>query len=163
MKVKDFEDPDSLEDPDQSPEQYEDDLEQGRDGGGGGSEKDDREDEDEDEGGGRRGKGEEVDGDLRFLDNKVNEVIRKRREEKEKANAVGEVAFSEHVDERLGEDFEDTPWVPPSVEVVKIYFFFFSFSFSLLCDKKIGMGISIKNNLSWWTRKIKESEINQSK
>eukprot|EP00604_Paraphysomonas_vestita_P001449 CAMPEP_0174823380 /NCGR_PEP_ID=MMETSP1107-20130205/23927_1 /TAXON_ID=36770 /ORGANISM="Paraphysomonas vestita, Strain GFlagA" /LENGTH=101 /DNA_ID=CAMNT_0016045659 /DNA_START=93 /DNA_END=395 /DNA_ORIENTATION=+ len=99
MKVKDFEDPDSLDDREVQPEQYEDD--EGYDDG------EKREEE----------RNKEIDGDLEFLDNKVNEVIRKRREDKEKANAVGETALTEHVDERLGEDFEDTPWVPPSVEV----------------------------------------------
>lgn len=66
--------------------------------------------------------GEEEDEEINFLDSKVNEAIKKRREEKEKAHALGEVSNLEgNVNERLGEDFEDSPWVPPSVELAWEY------------------------------------------
>jgi superfamily I DNA and/or RNA helicase len=53
-----------------------------------------------------------------FLDHQVNDAIQKRREEKERARAAGDLAFSDNVDEKLGEDFEDSQWVPPTIEVV---------------------------------------------
>mmetsp|Transcript_15197 Transcript_15197/g.22859 ORF Transcript_15197/g.22859 Transcript_15197/m.22859 type:complete len:1310 (+) Transcript_15197:270-4199(+) len=57
-----------------------------------------------------------------FLDHKVNEAIQKRREERERAQAAGELAYMEKiVDEKLGEDFEDTPWVPPTIELAWEY------------------------------------------
>lgn len=64
---------------------------------------------------------EKEDDEINFLDNQVNEAIQKRREEKEKAHVKGESSHTDHVDERLGEDFEDSPWVPPSVEVAWEY------------------------------------------
>lgn len=60
---------------------------------------------------------------MSFLDRQVNDAIQKRREEKEIARAAGDLAFIENVDEKLGEDFEDTPWVPPSIEIVSAIYF----------------------------------------
>jgi hypothetical protein len=133
MRVKEIDDPDSLDDHN-PPKGLEED-------GEGNDYEEDVENEKDNE-------------DIEFLDNQVNEVIQKRREEKEKASALGEASQLDHVDERLGEDFEDTPWVPPSIELVQI-FFLFSFLTILisLLFVIIGMGTSIKDNLSWWESK----------
>lgn len=129
MKIKDFEDAESLEEArNRPPEQYEDDENGG----------DYEEDQQQNNG--------EVDGDMAFLDNQVNEVIRQRREEKEKAALMGETGATDNVDERLGEDFEDTPWVPPSVEVVRfssvvclflLVYLFCSYCFALITNESI--------------------------
>ena len=55
---------------------------------------------------------------MSYLDHQVNDAIQKRRDEKERARAAGDLAFVDNVDEKLGDDFEDTPWVPPTIELV---------------------------------------------
>jgi hypothetical protein len=54
------------------------------------------------------------------LEAEIGEAIRKRKEEKNHLQHKGEGAYST-VNEHLGEDFEETPWVPPSVEIAWEY------------------------------------------
>lgn len=57
--------------------------------------------------------------DFAHIEHQVSAAIRLRREEKEqKAAAEGIVTQFGDVDEHLGDDFEDTPWVAPTLEVV---------------------------------------------
>jgi hypothetical protein len=114
MKLKNYDDPDSLQ------SDHQDNIEE--EGGGGEQYEEDEENpypvEEENE---NFGSLDEENEEINFLDSQVNEAIKKRREEKEKAHAIGEVSNLENVDERLGEDFEDSPWVPPSVELAWEY------------------------------------------
>jgi hypothetical protein len=114
MKLKNYDDPDSLQ------SDHQDNIEE--EGGGGEQYEEDEENpypvEEENE---NFGALDEENEEINFLDSQVNEAIKKRREEKEKAHAIGEVSNLENVDERLGEDFEDSPWVPPSVELAWEY------------------------------------------
>jgi hypothetical protein len=123
MRVKEIDDPDSLDEGNGPP-------------GLGLGEEDEEYEEDQDNA------NEKEDDDIEFLDNQVNQVIQKRREDKEKLSALGVVSQLDHVDERLGEDFEDTPWVPPSIELVNFFCFFFSsfryFSFSSSSSSRHG-------------------------
>jgi hypothetical protein len=55
------------------------------------------------------------------LELEIAEAIRKRKEEKSRDQNKGDKAYMENVDEHLDENFEDTPWVPPSIEVAWEY------------------------------------------
>ena len=59
--------------------------------------------------------------DIAEVDKKVADAIQKRRAAKAAANLKSDSGFIEDykdVDERLGDDFEDTRWVPPTLELV---------------------------------------------
>mmetsp|Transcript_16932 Transcript_16932/g.25540 ORF Transcript_16932/g.25540 Transcript_16932/m.25540 type:complete len:1258 (+) Transcript_16932:167-3940(+) len=58
--------------------------------------------------------------DIAEVDKKVADAIQKRRAAKAAANLKSDSGFIEDykdVDERLGDDFEDTRWVPPTLEL----------------------------------------------
>lgn len=89
---------------------------------------------DERERGGRegRGRGEDYEDDepqsgdeenenYENLELEIAEAIRKRKEERSQAQNGGDKAYLEAVNEHLDENFEDTPWVPPSIEVAWEY------------------------------------------
>jgi hypothetical protein len=57
------------------------------------------------------------------IEGEIEKAIHKRREERKQAEIAGERALNDFVDEHLGDDFEDTPWVPPSLEVVRSLLF----------------------------------------
>jgi hypothetical protein len=59
--------------------------------------------------------------DHQGIEAEIGEAIRKRKEEKRQQQHKGEGAYFTAVNEHLGEDFEETPWVPPSLEVAWEY------------------------------------------
>jgi hypothetical protein len=55
------------------------------------------------------------------LELEIAEAIRRRKDEKTRSQNHGEKAYMETVNEYLDDNFEDTPWVPPSIEVAWEY------------------------------------------
>lgn len=55
------------------------------------------------------------------IEMEIHEAIRKRKEEKRSQQHQGDKAYLDQVNEHLDENFEDTPWVPPSIEVAWEY------------------------------------------
>lgn len=100
------------------------------------------------------GDGDQVDDDdLRNLDDQIYQEVLRQQQEKQKAqsqkNTLGDDIFDEYAHENLGDNFEDTPWVPPSLELVELLLFQ---SISHL----LGMGISSRETL--WRRKNKVAQ-----
>ena len=72
--------------------------------------------------------GDEVnDDDLQNLDDQIYQEVLRQQQEKQKAqsqkNSLGDDIFDEYAHENLGDNFEDTPWVPPSLELVNLHLF----------------------------------------
>ena len=70
--------------------------------------------------------GDEVnDDDLQNLDDQIYQEVLRQQQEKQKAqsqkNSLGDDIFDEYAHENLGDNFEDTPWVPPSLELAWEY------------------------------------------
>lgn len=63
------------------------------------------------------------DDDLQNLDDHIYQEVLRQQQEKQKGqaanNSLGDDIFDEYAHENLGDNFEDTPWVPPSLELVQ--------------------------------------------